>query len=190
MTPQFITWIIASVAVLLSGGALTVAIRADRRANGAERSGREASDRELWTSLIAAVQPVIGTNVLNKDMHPLLVQVRSGMMELIDGLERHGYTHLDRWLKAEHQLMTGLFDETFQKLSGKNPSIEEILEAHDRPGRWAAGFIGNLRYARSLASGSETGLKFSKAADQAEENLKSLVPGTTLIEGTDDNAQR
>lgn len=62
------------------------AVAADQRAIRAEEEGTRARQRELWSEVISAMQDVVGSNVLAQDLRPVLVRVRSSMMELVDGV--------------------------------------------------------------------------------------------------------
>lgn len=175
MTPQLITWIIASVAVLLSGGALTVAIRADRRANRAEASSKAAAERELWTALIAAMQHAVTANVIYSDMSSILLNIRSTSMELVDGVDTENQTELGRWLHAEHKLFPLMLEATSRKLAeNQNAEMEAIVDAHVMPATWASGTINNLRLARSKIGEPNMAKEFESLADQAEANLKEF----------------
>jgi hypothetical protein len=59
------------------------AAAADQRAIRAEEEGTRARQRELWSEVISAMQDVVGANVLAQDLRPVLVRVRSSMMELV-----------------------------------------------------------------------------------------------------------
>lgn len=170
--PQIITWAIAIVAVLCSGGALLVAYRADRRATRAEKSSDLAAERELWTALIAAMQHAVTASVIYSDMSTVLLNIRSASMELIDGVDETKHRELGRWLHAEHKILPLLLGEASDQLSGTNPTVDEIVEAHVPSGRWAAGTISNLRLARQKIGEPGIEKQFSILADQAEANLK------------------
>lgn len=178
---QIITWAIAVIACVCSVFAIRLSVRADRRALRAEKTSEASAERELWSRLIFAVQPAIGANVHHTDMHAMMVDIRTAMMELVDGLDHHEYSDLDRWMQAEHQLMAGLFEETSRGIAGRNPSVEEMVEAHARPAKWAAALISNLRYARTLGSSQDTDHKFTEVADQTEKTIKDLLPSTRII---------
>lgn len=175
MTSQQITWIIAIVAVLCSGGALIVAARADRRATRAEKSSKAAAERELWTALIAAMQHAVTANVLYSDMSSILLNIRSTSMELVDGVDAENQAELGRWLHAEHKIFPLMLEDTSLKLARhENPSLETIVDSHVMPATWAAGTISNLRLARSKIGEPNMGQEFKKLADQAESNLKEF----------------
>lgn len=175
MTPQLITWIIATVAILCSGGALIVAIRADRRANRAEKSSKAAAQRELWTALIAAMQHAVTANVIYSDMSSILLNIRSTSMELVDGVDAENQSELGRWLHAEHKLFPLMLEETSRKLAeSNNPEMEAIVDAHVMPATWASGTISNLRVARKRIGDPNMDTEFKLLADQAEANLKEF----------------
>ena len=58
-------------------------------------------------SSVSAMQDVVGANVLAQDLRPVLVRVRSSMMELVDGVTSDHYKRLDRWMSVEHKAWTG-----------------------------------------------------------------------------------
>lgn len=175
MTDQHITWIIAIVAVICSGGALMVAFRADRRAIRAEQSSEAAAERELWTALIAAMQHAVTANVIYSDMSSILLNIRSTSMELVDGVEAENKSELGRWLHAEHKLFPLMLEETSHTLAeNENPAMEAIVDAHVMPATWASGAISNLRLARSKIGEPNMDKEFKFLADQAEANLKEF----------------
>lgn len=175
MTAQHITWIIATLAILCSGGAFIVAVRADRRANRAEKSSVAAAERELWTALIAAMQHAVTANVIYSDMSSILLNIRSTSMELVDGVVDENKCELGRWLQAEHKIFPLMLEKTSRRLNEKkNSTMEEIVDAHVMPATWASGTIGNLRLARSKIGEPNMSQEFKMLADQAEANLKDL----------------
>ncbi|WP_416405004.1 hypothetical protein [Arthrobacter sp. LFS091] len=131
------------------------AAASDQRAIRAEEEGARARKRELWSEVISAMQDVVGANVLAQDLRPVLVRVRSSMMELVDGVTSDHYRRLDKWMSVEHKVINGLLEQTMLKLSGSGHTVKQIEDAHHPPNEWAAMFINNLRVARKLEPSPE-----------------------------------
>lgn len=147
---------------------------ADQRAIRAEDEGTRARQRELWSEVISAMQDVVGANVLAQDLRPILVRVRSSMMELVDGATSDHYKRLDEWMSVEHKVINGLLEQTTLKLSGSGHSMKQIEDAHHPPNEWAMTFINNLRVARKLEPGPEVETGIEEMIAAGEKALSQL----------------
>lgn len=150
------------------------AVAADQRAIRAQEEGTRARQRELWSEVISAMQDVVGANVLAQDLRPVLVRVRSSMMELVDGVTSDHYKRLDRWMSVEHKVINGLLEQTMLKLSGSGHTMKQIEDAHHPPNEWAALFINNLRVARKLEPSPEVEASIEEMIAAGEKMLRQL----------------
>lgn len=150
------------------------AAAADQRAVRAEEEGARARQRELWSEVISAMQDVVGANVLAQDLRPVLVRVRSSMMELVDGVTSEHYKRLDRWMSVEHKVINGLLEQTMVQLSGAGHTMKQIEDAHHAPNEWAASFINNLRVARKLEPSPDVEASIEEMITAGEKALSQL----------------
>ncbi|MCY1676867.1 hypothetical protein OVA06_19540 [Pseudarthrobacter sp. SL88] len=150
------------------------AAAADQRAIRAEEEGARARQRELWSEVISAMQDVVGANVLAQDLRPVLVRVRSSMMELVDGVTSDHYKRLDRWMSVEHKVINGLLEQTTVQLAGSGHTMKQIQDAHHAPNEWAASFINNLRVARKLEPSPEVEAGIEDMIAAGEKALRQL----------------
>lgn len=155
------------------------AAAADQRAVRAEKEGTRARQRELWSEVISAMQDVVGANVLAQDLRPVLVRVRSSMVELVDGVTGDHYKRLDRWMSVEHMVINGLLEQAMLKLSGSEHTIKQVEDAHHPPNDWAAMFINNLRVARKQDPSPEVEAGIEELI-AAGENALSQLPQRDL----------
>lgn len=154
------------------------AVRAEDRAARAEAAGARAKERELWTELISAMQELVGANVLQQDLRPVLVRVRSSMAELVDGVTDECYQRLDRWMTVEHQVINGLLEQTTVQLAGQVHTIQQIEIAHRPANEWAAAFVNNLRVARKLEPGPYVAESIDEMIEAGEKALSQLPART------------
>ncbi|WP_284986796.1 hypothetical protein [Arthrobacter sp. fls2-241-R2A-172] len=150
------------------------AAAADLRAIRAEEEGSRARQRELWSEVISAMQDVVGANVLAQDLRPVLVRVRSSMMELVDGVTSEHYKRLDRWMSVEHKVINGLLEQTTVQLNGSGHTMKQIEDAHHAPNEWAAAFINNLRVARKLDPSPDVEASIEEMIAAGEKALSRL----------------
>lgn len=158
---------------------------ADQRAIRAEEEGARARQRELWSEVISAMQDVVGANVLHQDLRPVLVRVRSSMVELVDGVTSDHYKRLDRWMSVEHQVINGLLERTLLQLDGSGHTLQQIEDAHRSPNEWAASFINNLRVARKLDPSTEVEASIEDMIAAGEKVLTLLPPRNPPLPDTD-----
>lgn len=160
------------------------ASRADARATSAEQRSvqaqktAEASEaREYWTALIAATQKLVGANVAYQDMHPVLVELRAAITELIDSPANSEYEYLAPWLHMEHKMINGLFAEaqsTLLKIQAR-PTVDQLDSSHRRVNKWLEGFIGNLRAARMACGKEIDDSQFKELEQHAQEQYAELL---------------
>lgn len=167
-----ITGVVGGIAGLI---ALAISIRADRRAARAEKQSEKARQQALWSELIIAMQDLVGANVIGQNLRPVLVRVRTAMTELLDGLPQGQYPNLDKWLAAEHRVLSLLFEQALLKLENVTPTVGIIEEAHRRANEWAAGFVSNLRFARSSEAGSHLDNEIAELREHAEDIGEKLL---------------
>lgn len=156
------------------------AARAEEKSDRAEAAVEAAQVRLLWSALIDAGQQMIGASVIAKDMHPLLVGLRSSMTELIDAPATDGYGGLAKWLHSEHRMVNGLFALAQSKLMTGQKTVDQIAEAHDPVNAWLADFVNNLRVARKdWPKGVEDSvfLSLAESNSQQYEKFKQENPG-------------
>lgn len=165
-----------------------IAIRAEARATRAVRSSEkaqkavEASEaREYWSNTINAAQKLVGANVAYQDMHPLLVELRTSITELIDAPMNSKYGRLAPWLHTEHKMINGLFAQAQKMLQQSHPITVDALDAAHRPvNKWLEGFIGNLRAARKSCGSEMDDNEFRHLEEHNQttyEELKRANPG-------------
>lgn len=150
------------------------AAAADQRAIRAEEEGIHARHRELWSEVISAMQDVVGANVLTQDLRPVLVRVRSSMVDLVDGVTSDHYKRLDRWMSVEHKVINGLLEQATLNLSGSGHTMQQIEDAHHPSNEWAAMFINNLRVARKLEPTPEVETSIEEMIAAGEKALSQL----------------
>jgi hypothetical protein len=173
-----ITGVVGGVAGLV---ALAISVRADRRAARAEKQSEKARQQALWSELIIAMQELVGANVLSQDLRPLLVRVRTAMTELLDGIPKGLYTNIDRWLAAEHRVLSLLFEQALRKLGNVEPTVENIEDAHRAANEWSSGFVSNLRFARASEAGREIDDEIAKLTDHAVDTSEKLLAERSRI---------
>lgn len=167
-----ITGVVGGVGGLV---ALGISIRADRRAARAEKQSEKARQQALWSELIIAMQEAVGANVISQDLRPVLVRIRTAMTELLDGLPKSQYANLDRWLAAEHRVLSLLFEQALSKLADVTPTVETIEAAHRPVNEWASSFVINLRFARNSEAGSQLDNEIAELREHAEDTGEKLL---------------
>jgi hypothetical protein len=171
--------LIGTVTAVVGGlaglAALVISLRADRRAARAEKQTDQSRQRALWSELIVAMQEVIGLSVLHQDVRPVLLRVRTAMTEVVDGMPAGEYPNLDKWLFAEHRVVSLQLEKALLNLNRSPVTVDDIEAAHRPANNWATGFLNNLRVARKTPAGAEVNGDIADLARHAEETAEKLL---------------
>ena len=169
--------IIAIRAEIRASKADARATSAEQRSVQAQKAAEVSEAREYWTALIAVSQKLVGANVAYQNMHPVLVELRAAMTELIDSPANSECEHLAPWLHMEHKMINGLFAEaqsTLLKIQAR-PTVDQLDSSHRRVNKWLEGFIGNLRAARMACGKELDDSQFKKLEQHAQEQYAELL---------------
>lgn len=163
--------VVAVVAAVISGLAVSKAKEANGIAEAARQDALEARIGEAWAQLLSALDQLALLDPTRDDTVRPVTRARTAMTVLVDALPHDQWGgSFDGWLSSELRLGISLLTERHERLSIAR-SGDDHVAAFEPASAWTANFVSNLRRFRRDGWSAAEGAALTRRAVKSVESL-------------------